>query len=134
MKTALRRFNGAVERDPAIDAWTKEHAGELGVVAHQWFVVIRKCRDEVRAGCSCMTAIRLHVYEICPSVRQCIHLARKRGVLSRRSAPGSGPLVARHRKVHAPCEAKTGTATNAAVLRRLIDTAYSDIKARVENG
>jgi hypothetical protein len=29
---------------------------------------------------------------------------------------------------------RTGTAANAAALRRLIDTAYSDIKARVENG
>src|SRR5437016_2509532 len=28
----------------------------------------------------------------------------------------------------------SGTATNAAALSRLIDTAYSDIKARVENG
>src|SRR5216683_8411006 len=41
-------------------------------------------------------------------LRQCIHLARKRGVLSRRSAAGSGSLVARHRQVHAPCEAETG--------------------------
>src|SRR6266851_8309432 len=41
-------------------------------------------------------------------VRQCIHFARKRGVLSRRSAVGSGPLVARHRQVHASCEAETG--------------------------
>jgi hypothetical protein len=29
---------------------------------------------------------------------------------------------------------RPGTATNAAALRRLIDKAYSDIKARVENG
>ncbi len=29
---------------------------------------------------------------------------------------------------------RSGTATNAAALNRLIDTAYSDIKARVENG
>jgi hypothetical protein len=29
---------------------------------------------------------------------------------------------------------RPGTATNAAALSRLIDTAYSDIKARVENG
>jgi hypothetical protein len=29
---------------------------------------------------------------------------------------------------------RPGTAVNAAALRRLIDTAYSDIKARVENG
>lgn len=30
MKTDLLRFNGSVERDPAIDAWMKEHPGELG--------------------------------------------------------------------------------------------------------
>lgn len=26
MTTGLLRFNGAVERDPAIDGWMKEHA------------------------------------------------------------------------------------------------------------
>jgi len=48
MRTELLRFNGAVERDPAIDAWMKEHAGELGAIARQWFEVMRKCGDEVR--------------------------------------------------------------------------------------
>jgi len=48
MRTELLRFDGAVERDPAIDAWMKEHAGELGAIAHQWFEVMRKCGDEVR--------------------------------------------------------------------------------------
>jgi hypothetical protein len=43
MRTDLLRFNGAVGRDPAIDAWMKEHAGELGAIAHQWFEVMRKC-------------------------------------------------------------------------------------------
>jgi hypothetical protein len=33
MRTELLRLNGAVERDPAIDAWMKEHAGELGAIA-----------------------------------------------------------------------------------------------------
>jgi hypothetical protein len=47
MRTELLRFNGAVERDPAIDAWMKEHAGELAAIAHQWFEVMRKCGDEV---------------------------------------------------------------------------------------
>jgi len=47
-RTDLLRFNGAVERDPAIDAWMKEHAGELGTIAHQWFEVMQKCGDEVR--------------------------------------------------------------------------------------
>jgi hypothetical protein len=29
MRTELLRFNGAVERDLAIDAWMEEHGGEL---------------------------------------------------------------------------------------------------------
>jgi hypothetical protein len=37
MRTELLRFNGAVQRDPAIDAWMKEHAGELGAIAQHWF-------------------------------------------------------------------------------------------------
>src|ERR1700727_1523524 len=48
MRTKLLRFNGAVERDLAIDAWMKEHRGRLGAIAHQWFEVMRKCGDEVR--------------------------------------------------------------------------------------
>src|SRR6516162_2336018 len=42
-------------------------------------------------------------------LRQYIHLARKRGFFSRRSTTGSSPLVARHRQVHASCEAQTGS-------------------------
>jgi len=38
METELLRFNGAVERDPAIDAWTKEHADELGAIAFPKFL------------------------------------------------------------------------------------------------
>jgi hypothetical protein len=48
MRTELLRFNGAVERDPTIDAWMKEHPGELGAIAHEWFEVMRKCGDKVR--------------------------------------------------------------------------------------
>ena len=48
MKTELLRFNGSVERDPAIGAWFDERAGELGAIAYYWFDVMRKCGDEVR--------------------------------------------------------------------------------------
>src|SRR6185437_8636246 len=48
MRTELLRFNGAVERDPAIEAWMEKHRGELGAIAHHWFDVMRKCGDEVR--------------------------------------------------------------------------------------
>jgi hypothetical protein len=36
MRTELLRFNGAVERGPAIDAWMKEHASGLRAIARQW--------------------------------------------------------------------------------------------------
>jgi hypothetical protein len=48
MKSDFLRFNGAVQREPAIDAWMKKHSGELGLIAHHWFEVMRNCGDEVR--------------------------------------------------------------------------------------
>jgi hypothetical protein len=44
----LLRFPGAVKRDPAIEAWMTEHAGELGAIARRWFEVMRDCGDDVR--------------------------------------------------------------------------------------
>ena len=63
MRTQLLRFNGAVERDPTIDAWMKEHAGELGAIAQHWFEALLN-GDEVRKFCT--TAARLHVWETRP--------------------------------------------------------------------
>ena len=48
MRTDLLRFNGAVERDPAIDAWINQHDGTLGSIARRWFEVMRACGDQVR--------------------------------------------------------------------------------------
>jgi hypothetical protein len=36
MKTDLLRFHGAVERDPAIEAWMQGHPGELGAIAQRY--------------------------------------------------------------------------------------------------
>jgi hypothetical protein len=44
----LFRFPSAVKRDPAIEAWMDEHAGELGAIAQRWFEVMRGCGDDVR--------------------------------------------------------------------------------------
>jgi hypothetical protein len=56
METRLLRFNGAVERDPAIDTWLNKHSGKLGAIARRWFEVMRSSGDEVRR--SCTTAAR----------------------------------------------------------------------------
>ena len=42
------RFSSSVKRDPAIDAWMKEHSGELGAIAQHWFDVMRERGDDVR--------------------------------------------------------------------------------------
>jgi len=44
----LFRFSSSVKRDPAIDAWMKEHSGGFGAIARHWFDVIRECGDDVR--------------------------------------------------------------------------------------
>jgi hypothetical protein len=133
MKTDFLRFNGAVERDPAIDVWMKDHAGELGTIAHQWFEVMRKCGDEVREilhdGCpvACLgdapfgqvNAFTSHVnvsFFHGAALPDPAHLLQ-----------GAGKFM-RHVKL------KPGTTTDAASLHALIQAAYLDIKARVENG
>ncbi len=133
MRTELLRFNGTVERDPAIDAWMNEHGGELGAIAHEWFEVMRKCGDEVREilhdGCpvACLGDAAFGYVNVFTSHVNVgfFHGARlpdPAGLLQ-----GAGKFM-RHVKL------RPGTATDAASLSRLIEAAYSDIKARVENG
>src|ERR1700757_4362780 len=129
MRTELLRFNGAVERDPAIDAWMKEHGGELGVIAHKWFEVMRKCGDEVREilhdGCpvACMGDVPFGYVNVFTShvnvgFFQGASLPDPAGLLQ-----GSGRYM-RHVKL------RPGMTGNDAPLSALIARAYSDIKAR----
>ena len=45
---ALLRFSGAVEHDPAIARWLDAQPAALGVIARQWFTVMRQCGADVR--------------------------------------------------------------------------------------
>jgi hypothetical protein len=133
MKTELLRFNGAVERDPAIDAWMKEHAGEFRAIAHQWFQVMRKRGDEVREllhdGCpvACLGNAPFGYVNVFSS-----HVSV--GFFHGATLPDPARLLQGAGKFMRHVKLKPGTATNAAALISLIDAAYSDIKARVENG
>jgi hypothetical protein len=133
MRTELLRLNGAVERDPAIDAWMNGHADALGAIARTWFEVMRACGDEVRElmhdGCpvACLGDVPfgyVHVFTAHVNVGffQGAGLADPAGLLQ-----GSGKFM-RHVKL------RPGAAVDAAYLRGLIERAYSDMKARVENG
>jgi hypothetical protein len=133
MKTQLLRFDGAVERDPAIDAWLKEHPGELGDIARHWFGVMRKCGDEVREllhdGCpvACFGDVAFGYVNVFTSHANVGLFQGSRLVDPARLLQGAGKFM-RHVKL------KPGTAIDAIALSALIERAYSDIKSRVENG
>jgi len=129
----LLRFNGAVERDPAIDAWMNQHAGELGAIAHQWFKVMRNCGDEVREllhdGCpvACLGDVPFGYVNV---FRSHVNVGFFQGA----ALPDPAGLLQGAGKFMRHVKLRPGTATNTGALTRLIDAAYSDIKERVENG
>ena len=110
-----------------------DHHGELGAIAREWFERMRNSGDEVRVllhdGCpvACLgdapfgyvNVFRSHVnvgFFHGATLPDPCHLLQ-----------GSGKSM-RHVKL------RPGMVTNAAALSALIAKAYSDIKARVENG
>jgi hypothetical protein len=133
MKAAFLRFDGAVEHDPAIDAWMKERAGELGAIAHRWFEVMRKCGDEVRElmhdGCpvACLGDAPFGYVDVFTA-----HV--NVGFFHGAALPDPGHLLQGSGKSMRHVKLRPETAINTAALARLIETAYRDIKARVENG
>jgi hypothetical protein len=165
MTTDFLRFNGAVERDPAIDAWMKEHAGELGAIAQEWFEVMRKCGDEVREllhdGCpvACLGDAPFGYVNVFTShvnvgffhgsaLPDPARVLQGTGKFMRhvKLRPVSAQPRSRGPSLHSGFRQRAVTpanrlnlngppsaSTNAAVLR-LIEAAYSDIKARVEHG
>lgn len=132
-RTKFLQFNGAFERDPAIDAWMKDHAGAMGNLAHQWFEAMRKCGDEVREllhdGCpvACLGDAPFAYVNIFTSH---VNVGFFHGAAladPARLLQGSGKSM-RHVKL------KPEASIDTAALSDLIEAAYSDIKARVEHG
>jgi hypothetical protein len=132
MKSQLLRFTGTVERDLAIDAWMKEHGGELGAIAREWFEVMRNCGDEVREilhdGCpvACLGDAPFGYVNVFTS-----HV--NVGFFHGATLPDPAHLLQGTGKFMRHVKLRPGTPGNGAALSRLIDSAYSDIKTRVEN-
>src|ERR1700733_9841910 len=133
MKAELLQFNGAVERDPAIDAWMKKHQGELGALALEWFDVMRKCGDEVREllhdGCptACLGDFPFAYVNVFTA-----HV--NVGFFQGAALPDPTRLLEGNGKFMRHVKLRPGTPANAQALHQLIETAYTDIKARLENG
>ena len=133
MRAEILRFNGAVPRDPAIDAWMKQRAGELGAIARRWFDVMRSCGDEVRElmhdGCpvACLGDAPFGYVNVFTA-----HV--NVGFFHGSALPDPSRLLQGEGKFMRHVKLRPGIASNDAALNRLIAAAYSDIKARVENG
>src|SRR6266576_236197 len=127
----LLRFSGSVKRDPAIENWMKTHTGELGVIARHWFELMRKCGDDVRellhdghpTACIADAAFGyVNVFKAHVNVGffRGAEIADPEGLLE-----GTGKFM-RHVKLRPDRD------FNASALTKLIDTAYTDMKERVQ--
>ena len=133
MKHEILRFDGAVVRDPAIEAWMEAREGALGEIARRWFAVMRGCGDEVREllhdGCP-VACLGDAPFGYVDAFTAHVNVGFFQGAALMDPAillQGKGK---RMRHVTLRPEA----AVDAVALRRLIELAYVDIKARVENG
>jgi hypothetical protein len=128
----LFRISVGAKRDAAVRAWLND-AGELRAIARKWFLLMRRCGDDVRElmhdGCpvACVgdapfgyvNAFRKHVNV---GFFQGAELPDPAGLLE-----GSGKRM-RHVKLNAGAEPDT------AALQELIQAAYRDIKVRLGDG
>ena len=132
VRSNILRFNGTVEHDPAIEAWMKEHAGQLGDIAQLWWEVMRKRGDEVRElfhdGCpvACLGDAPFGYVNVFTS-----HV--NVGFFHGNALPDPSRLLQGNGKFMRHVKLRPAAAKNSAALRNLIKAAYSDIKARVEH-
>ncbi|SNT29564.1 hypothetical protein SAMN05421770_10715 [Granulicella rosea] len=133
MSVKLLRFDGTVEHDPAIDAWFEGHAGELGSTARHWWQAMRDAGDEVREvfhdGCpnACFGDVPFAYVNIFSA-----HV--NVGFFQGASLPDPAGLLQGAGKFMRHVKLRPATAIDAEALGRLIQMAYTDMKARVENG
>jgi hypothetical protein len=129
--TRLLRFPGSAKRDPAIEAWMGEHSGELGTIARRWFEAMRGCGSDVRellhdghptacvgdAAFGYVNAFTAHVnvgFFRGAEIADPDHLLEGTGKFMRHVKLGPERHV------------------DATALMKLVETAYTDMKRRVE--
>jgi hypothetical protein len=129
----LFRLHNTLPRDPAIDRWFQDRPGPLGAIAHQWFTAMRHCGDEVREllhdGCpvACLgDAPFAYVNVFTAHVNV--------GFFQGSALPDPTRLLRGTGKFMRHVKLQPGTPTDPAALQNLIEAAYADIKARLENG
>ena len=127
----LMRFPGSIKRDPAIAAWMDQRSGQLGAIAQRWFEVMRACGDDVREllhdghPTACVGDAAFGYVNV---FKAHVNVGFFRGaeiVDPHRILEGAGKFM-RHVKLNSSRD------VDAAALRKLIETAYTDMKRRVK--
>ena len=127
----LMLFPSAIKRDPEIEAWMNEHSDELGAIAKYWFDVMRDCGADVReqlhdghptacvadAAFAYVNAFKAHVNV---GFFRGAELTDPNSLLE-----GTGKFM-RHVKLRPEGE------VDATALLKQINTAYTDMKGRLE--
>ena len=126
----VMRFDGAVKRDHAVDAWFSEQPEELGAIARKWFAVMRGCGDDVREllhDDQPTVCIGDAAFAYVDAFTSHVNVGFFRGaelVDPDRLLAGRGKFM-RHVKL------RPGEDIDAAALTRLIESAYADMRRRV---
>jgi hypothetical protein len=124
-------FPSASKDDPTIEHWMDGHRGELGVIARRWFEAMRKCGEDVRellhdghptacVGEAAFAYVNAFTAHVNVGFFRGAELADPAGLLE-----GTGKRM-RHVKL------RPGSDVDSAALTRLIETAYADMKRRLE--
>jgi hypothetical protein len=131
--TDLLRFDGAVECDPAIEAWMREHPGDLGIIAREWFAVMRGCGDEVREllhdGCATV-CLDDAPFAYVNAFTSHVNIGFFHGA----SLPDPARLLQGSGKFMRHVKLRPSAPVNPIALRKLIAVAFEDIQRRVEQG
>jgi hypothetical protein len=129
--TRYLTFPSSVKRDPGIDIWMQEHPGELGAIARRWFDVMRHCGHDVREllhdghPTACVGA---GAFAYVNAFRSHVNVGFFRGAEIAdpgRLLEGTGRFM-RHVKL------RPDRGVDTATLTQLIETAYADMKVRVD--
>ena len=124
-------FPSATKRDPEIEIWMNEHPGELGAIAYRWFEAMRACGNDVRellhdghptacVGEAAFAYVNAFTAHVNVGFFRGAELADPEHLLE-----GTGKRM-RHVKL------RPGDDVDSAALAQLIETAYADMRRRLE--
>ena len=127
---AFLRFNGAVEREPAIDAWLDRQPPGLGSIARTWFTEMRRCGVDVRELMhdGCPTAC----VEDAPFAYVNVYKAHVNvGFFHGASLPDPAGLLEGTGRYMRHVKLRPGVVVDEPAVKALISAAHQDINARL---